>query len=231
MQSYTVVRALIFEPDFGVCLGAGDLDEEVRNQIRESLKLELSAEGIESDITVKEFSVGRSAEALSIILLLGGGAVASLAAVKNIDDGILTLKKWGRALRKWLKGREDVAALSVETLKLMCLVDLAERVPRAQPCFELIRASAFGSQWGDGTWRLIAPIYVVIPDKSEPPVSHFYLVSPLGEILHYNTTPPFELKEAEKYQHGPVQQLAAPKEPQRFLPRTIRTDDSDDQNK
>ena len=193
-SSYPLVRAQLHAPYLGISVPAPDGGEELEARLSEFLHAAIDAQGLERPkITVSSWDVGRSAGGVEILACVGLGlaaVVAMAAGIKKVDDALPVVRKWARALSSAVS-RLHRAHFTVEALKLLCVDDLLERFGEGElPDMHLMATAAIAGQFGDGTWRVIDPHYIIIPDRINGR-THLYVVQADGAILHRAELPDF----------------------------------------
>jgi hypothetical protein len=213
-ESYALARRLLYAPYFGFVVGRGDLSPAELASLRDDFAETLTTEGVAvTDTDATSWDIGRSAAAYEVFLYVSGGIASVAVAIKQADDAVAVLRKWWRALsraRRKLGGGQ----LTVESLKLACLVDIAERQQgHASPELDRIVAAAGAAQYGDGTWHLADPVYVAIPDRLADS-TYLYVISLDGTILHRSVLPYFAGSDLEKFRLSIVSSAGAAREPE-----------------
>lgn len=213
-ESYALARRLLYAPCFGFVVGRDDLGPDELASLRDDFARMLTAEGVAAkDTHATPWDIGRSAAVYEVFLYVSGGIASVAVAIKQVDDAVDVLRKWWRALcraRRKLGGGQ----LTVESLKLVCLVDIAEgQKGHAFPELDRIVAAAGAAQYGDGTWRLADPVYVAIPDRLAD-TTHLYVISLDGTILHRSNLPYFAGSDLEEFRLGIVSSVGSAREPE-----------------
>jgi hypothetical protein len=213
-ESYPLARRMLFAPCLGFTVGRGDLAPTELVKLRDEFAETLEAEGVSAKNTdATSWDIGRSAAAYEVFLYVSGGIASVAVAIRQADDAVAVLRKWWRALshaRKKLGGGQ----YTVESLKLACLVDMVERQKKqASPELDRIVAAAGAAQYGDGTWYLADPVYVVIPDRTAD-LTYLYVISLDGTILHRTVLPYFAGSGLEEFRLGMVSNAGAAREPE-----------------
>jgi hypothetical protein len=208
-DSYPLVRRLLHAPYVGLAVAGADGQDPDGNRIVDELRHGLLELGIEPpSIHTTSCTIGRSADAGELLAYVVGGALAIVAAIKNVDDAVTVVRKWWRALKRW---RTELGSghFTTEALKLACVDDLIERYGLKQlPRCDLMIATSAVGQFFDGTWRAIGPTYVVIPDP-ENERTHLYVAGADGEILHYALLPAFFGADDLRFLRGPATSAGA----------------------
>jgi hypothetical protein len=203
-DSYELQRQIIFSGNIGIKISVdrlgGEIEDVYSNQtgVKSHLENETNqALGEVQELSVVQYHVGRSSEAVAAILMLGGGITWLVSRAKNIDEGIKTIKKWGTQIKAWrihFEQKGHCPHFTVEALKVLCAADLYDRFDiSTEPQLGLIRADAACTRGYDGRWIDFGPVYVFVPDKRKK-VTHLFAITYEGEILHRSEIPPFELE-------------------------------------
>lgn len=224
MNSYSYLRNLLHEQRVAIVVGEFDWnelwafgersEEEAEELIAAEVNESLTDAGLDAVESVEHrgYGLGRSSSTLITALYIAGSVVGIFQAAKSIDDGWPVLKKWARAirhqLRRWRHGQ-----VSLEGVKILCLCDLNERFgDDTGPVPELITHAGRAAQVGDGTWEIVTPLVIAIPDAKRQ-CTHIYSVNLAGEILHHSEHPVFNVAANEALDGNPGNPLLAPVDP------------------
>lgn len=207
-ESYPLARRVIHAPYVGLTVGSGEAEPAEVAAAQAAFETSLVEEGISVEsIRATVWNAGRSASACELLLYVGGGICAIAAGIKQIDDAIPVLRKWWRAIKK-TRDKLRARQLTAEALKLACIDDLASRYnQQTAPELDRIIVGAGAAQYGDGTWSLTSPVYIVIPDK-EHDRTHLFVVRTDGEVLHHSELPYFH-HDLDEFRLGPISSAGA----------------------
>ena len=204
-DSYALARRVLHAPDVGLVVDGSNAVPLAVTALQEALAGEdMVGDGVEASA----WYVGRSAQAISILLVSAGSVITIAAGIKTVDEAVDVLRKWWRAIKR-ARDKVDAQCLTMEALKLACIDNMAEHYGRSvAPDLDRIVAAASAAQYGDGTWRPTGPAYIAIPDRKNDR-TYLYVVGLDGTVIHHAVLPFFQPDDLEQFRRGPLSDAAS----------------------
>jgi hypothetical protein len=165
--------------------GDGYADDEAQAKDRAEIEQVLRDAGIERNVQVRDFAVGRGAQGVAFTLLSFIGALGAAIAAPAV-----VINQWSTAapkIREWLRARNGMVTLAL--VIQWCLEDAAKRVDDASDILPSLAAGhrgvAFTTAMDD---ELVGPFCVTIQVPART-ATFVYVADEVGEILHFVEVP------------------------------------------
>lgn len=179
---------LLNTQNFGFVLFSPNCEEENIFSAINSIEAEIKKEEIdEIEITARVYDVGRSASTEVFLI-----CIAAISTTFNqLTDLWPKIYKLLKAIKR--SGKENNTQIfTLETLKFICIADFIKNYGIEKlPDLNLLRVAAIAAPIFDGTWKVIDPVFILIPDQTGE-CTHLYVIKYDATILERTKLPLYD---------------------------------------